>query len=170
MPELPEVEHFRRLLLPLKSNVAAGGESAPPGGEEDAEGYLQLERLSLDKNPPRKFLSDEDIGQINDGKYLISDIQRKGKLLCLVLERAATAKKEQSRIRHRYLFVHMGMTGRISTPQYVPKLESIKDSDVYPPPHTYLRFIKSGTNMEACFSDPRKFGSILLKDTIDEKP
>ena len=44
MPELPEVENFRRLLLPLIS-------SKHP---------LHLERCSLEKAPPRKFITDDE--------------------------------------------------------------------------------------------------------------
>jgi formamidopyrimidine-DNA glycosylase len=144
MPELPEVENYRQLLLPLQSDIHT----------------IQVERLSLDKKPPRKFLSDEDIESINQQKYQVSNVVRKGKLLCLVLK---NAKKEET----KYLFVHMGMTGRISTPEHVPSLESLATTD-YPPPHCYLKFSCCGSSSEACFSDPRKFGSIQLSDSFKD--
>lgn len=59
----------------------------------------------------------------------------------------------------------MGMTGRISTPSNVPALESLRDTE-YPPPHTYLCFRTDSA--EACFSDPRKFGSVTLSMTQSE--
>lgn len=140
MPELPEVEQFRRLLLPLVSKT----------------GRLQLARLSLETKPPRKFLSDEDINVINEKDFCVSDVQRKGKLICLILQSDKYQKTS-------YLFVHMGMTGRISNPSFVPSLESLKKNTEYPPPYSYLKF--SNGDAEACFSDPRKFGSIQLKDS-----
>ena len=143
MPELPEVEQFRRLLLPLVSKT----------------GRLQLARLSLETKPPRKFLSDEDINVINEKDFCVSDVQRKGKLICLIL-RSDKYKKTS------YLFVHMGMTGRISNPSFVPSLESLKKNTEYPPPYSYLQF--SNGDAEACFSDPRKFGSIQLKDSLQD--
>lgn len=65
-----------------------------------------------------------------------------------------------------YCFLHMGMTGRISNPKYVPKLESLSKTDKYPPPHTHLIFRVD--NYEAAFSDPRKFGAIKYADTLAE--
>jgi formamidopyrimidine-DNA glycosylase len=142
MPELPEVENFRQLLLPLVSDTHP----------------LHLERSNLDKKPPRKFLSDDDILQINTQKYRLSNVLRKGKLLCMVLQNDQDTK---------HLFVHMGMTGRISTPDYVPQLESLAGND-YPPPHTYMKF-SSGSSTEASFSDPRKFGFIQVGTIIGEE-
>jgi len=63
-----------------------------------------------------------------------------------------------------YLFVHMGMTGRISTPDIIPTLKELKDTDEYPPPHCHLR-LKTDT-AEASFSDPRKFGYVVLSTTL----
>ena len=143
MPELPEVEQLRRLLLPLVSKT----------------GRLQLTRLSLETKPPRKFLSDEDINFINEKDFCISDVQRKGKLICLIL-------KSDKYKKTSYLFVHMGMTGRISNPSFVPSLESLKKNTEYPPPYSYLKF--SNGDAEACFSDPRKFGSIQLKESLQD--
>lgn len=141
MPELPEVERFRQALLPLISKSES----------------LQLKRLSLEKQPPRKFLSDDDINKINKGNFRVSDVIRKGKQLCIVL-------KHQEDIQ--YLFVHMGMTGHISSPHYIPKLKEVKPDKNFPPAFTYLLF--SVGSYEASFSDPRKFGHILLKDSLDD--
>lgn len=58
--------------------------------------------------------------------------------------------------------MHMGMTGRISTPACIPNLESLKN-DTYPPPHTHL--ILSSDKYEAAFSDPRRFGAVFVSST-----
>lgn len=60
----------------------------------------------------------------------------------------------------------MGMTGRISTEGEIPKLKELSDTAEYPPPSTYL--ILSSVDYEASFSDPRKFGHVLLKESMDE--
>ena len=67
---------------------------------------------------------------------------------------------------HRYLLLHMGMTGRISSPLSVPTLISLPANDSYPPPHTHLT-LKTNTG-EASFSDPRRFGSVSLQSSMDE--
>lgn len=141
MPELPEVEHFRQLLLPLVSDTSV----------------LQLTRKSLEKTPPRKFLSDDDVQKINQGEYHVSAVRRKGKQLCLNLKNDSSAC---------YVFVHMGMTGRIATQGNIPKLKELSDKAEYPPQSTYLSF--SAGEYEASFSDPRKFGHVLLKESMDE--
>ena len=143
MPELPEVENFRRLLLPLVST----------------EHPLELERCSVEKSPPRKFISDDEMSDIQDRKMMVSDVIRKGKLICMVLN------EKQKNVK-KYLFLHMGMTGRISTPECIPKLKELSDTESYPPPYTYLR-LSAGPN-QACFSDPRKFGAVYLKDVSGE--
>ena len=145
MPELPEVEKFRQLLEPLV-------------------GPQPLSVELVGKNPPRKFLSKDEVASI-DTKFRAKEIQRKGKVICMHLESTKGKKAEYS----KYLFLHMGMTGRISTPEHVPSLESLPTTD-YPPPHTYLRFktiVNGSTKAEACFSDPRKFGSAILADSLD---
>ena len=94
MPELPEVEDFRQLLLPLMNNKK--------------KNYLHLERCNLDKKPPRKFITDDEINYINQHQFVVVDVLRRGKLICMVLTTPSSIKKN-------YLYVHMGMTGRIST-------------------------------------------------------
>ena len=146
MPELPEVEHFRSLLEPLISSKYT----------------LYLERGSLETKPPRKFLDDDQIAEINASKYFVSKISRRGKLIAMTLTKKTSTPTS---VGTKFLMVHMGMTGRISTPDVVPELKEVKSSE-YPPPHVYLKFT-SGSK-EASFSDPRKFGSILLAETLDE--
>jgi hypothetical protein len=88
MPELPEVENFRKLLLPLVSKKS----------------LLSIESTS--DNPPRTFLSTEDIALINKNCH-VSNVLRKGKQLCMVLE----CKKVIRGQKRLFLFLHMGMTG-----------------------------------------------------------
>ena len=140
MPELPEVEHFRRLLLPLMSST------------------LTLELMK--DNPPKRFLTSDDVKDLT-GKCIIEDILRKGKLIAILLSCPEKVRNQEK----LYLFVHMGMTGRISTPDHVPILESLAASD-YPPPYTYLKLRTD--KAEASFSDPRKFGSITIGTTLEE--
>jgi formamidopyrimidine-DNA glycosylase len=159
MPELPEVENFRRLLLPLVSG----------------EHPLRLERKSLEKSPPSKFVTDDEINEVHRSDLVVSDVLRKGKLICLVLKKGKKCNntngngknnKNNNTATTKYMFLHMGMTGRISTPAHIPKLKELVDTDIYPPPYTYIRLI-AGPN-EASFSDPRKFGSMYLRDKLED--
>ncbi|KAL7554438.1 hypothetical protein ACHAWF_017881 [Thalassiosira exigua] len=176
MPELPEVEHFRRILLPL---VDGGGTSV----------------VSLECPPPaptKRFPSSEVVDKINEGGYVMKEVLRKGKVLCAVLQKAKKAGAERAKqtptasgadARSKadaeadeereitgneptlYLSLHMGMTGRISSPGRVLGLESLSEDDPYPPPHTHLILKSNGT--EASFSDPRRFGSVLVDAGAD---
>jgi formamidopyrimidine-DNA glycosylase len=88
-------------------------------------------------------------------------VERKGKLLRLVLERMSTNNQDsdpstassqlllQEKVRKHeeqkekenkllHLYFHMGMTGRISCPDNIPSLESLTTSESFPPPHTHL--------------------------------
>jgi formamidopyrimidine-DNA glycosylase len=143
MPELPEVENFRRLLLPLVSK------SNP----------LSIRLVDPANSPKRKFISQQDVDRLNNQVTLI-DVQRKGKLICMILS-CIDIKRNNS--NQWYLFLHMGMTGRISTPNHIPRLESLNCEENYPPKHTYLVF--SCETREASFSDPRKFGSVILQSS-----
>ena len=151
MPELPEVESFRRLLLPLVSSSTT----------------LSFE-LTSDK-PPKSFVSQDDVAALNNKTYLI-DVKRKGKRICMVLKcmHMHNMNMHTEKIRnqdHFYLFLHMGMTGRISTPDHVPRLESLGSED-YPPKYTHIKF--NCGEEEACFSDPRKFGWVVLKPSLED--
>ena len=84
MPELPEVEYFRQLLLPLVGTHK-----------------LQIEITG--SNSKRIQLSNEERKLIAES-FCCTDVLRKGKKLCLVLSSRAE--------RNRYLNLHMGMTGR----------------------------------------------------------
>ena len=217
MPELTEVEAFRRLLLPLVSSndddkdevvKVEGNTKAKKASIDKKQNQTQtqvrpllLERLSLEKTPPRKFLNDDEIDTINNGNYYVSDVLRKGKLLCMVLKKSSsisTNEKQQQQKQKKkevktkankkvksdindqessswivtqpqdvcYIFIHMGMTGLISTPDRVYALESQTSKKEYPPKSSFLKLTCG--NSEVIFSDTRKFGSVLLRKTLDE--
>jgi len=187
MPELPEVEHFRQILLPLI--VASVAETSASASTTTSTTNVSSPVIGLECPPPlptKRFPSQEAIDLINDGCYVMKDVLRKGKVLCIVLQKqlhdtASSAKKngrggKRKRQQHSnlaeenigitgrestlYLSLHMGMTGRISSPNNVPSLESLSGNDAYPPPHTHLIIRSNGK--EAAFSDPRRFGSVLV--------
>ena len=147
MPELVEVERFRRMLLPLVCTSRSKKNGA-------------VQRLAIETpspTPPKSFPLDEELNELSN--YTVKDVLRKGKLLRVDLE---SAKREA-----RYLFLHMGMTGRISTPGDVPQLESLRGGDSFPPPHTHL-ILKSNGHVVA-FSDPRRFGKVVLCSTSENE-
>lgn len=126
-------------------------------------GKLNIERTR--DNPPRSFLSDDEISSLNNN-CTIADITRKGKLLCMALNCIKPIEVEGKKHKRVYLFLHMGMTGRISSPGNVPALKELSASNEYPPPHTYMTWSVVGSKQkvlaEASYSDPRKFGSVEL--------
>ena len=156
MPELPEVEHFRQLLLPLCSKKEP----------------LTLELLGQNHN--KKFLSPAQVKQLNEENLVCQSMERRGKLICMILvplETIGTAKNITNTADVRYLYVHMGMTGRITTPERVPCFGHVDSRweapEEYPPRFSYLQF-STTSGASACFSDPRKFGYVSLVDTIHE--
>lgn len=70
----------------------------------------------------------------------------------------------QSSKKKCYCFLHMGMTGRISSQDSILKLESLHGDDKYPPPHTHLIMRVDG--YEVAYSDTRRFGGIALSETL----
>lgn len=149
MPELPEVEQFRQLLLPLVSS------SSP------------IQISAWKDNPPRVWLSEEQINSLS-GKYYCVDILRKGKQLCIVLQPSKANGQKKEPKKSVYLYLHMGMTGRISSPNRESGWgrQSSKVADIeYPPRYTYLTFATK--HYQAAFSDPRKFGKAVLSDNLD---
>mmetsp|Transcript_3914 Transcript_3914/g.9937 ORF Transcript_3914/g.9937 Transcript_3914/m.9937 type:complete len:458 (+) Transcript_3914:204-1577(+) len=183
MPELPEVEHFRQILLPLVDCKGSENRSKKGSG------------ILLECPPPlptKRFPSQEVIELINRGCYVMTDVLRKGKVLCVILEKRGASpsatktnqggqgtRKTNTKLQSKkssdddamipmtgneptlYLSLHMGMTGRISSPNNVPGLESLSGDDAYPPPHTHM-ILKGSNGKEAAFSDPRRFGSVLV--------
>jgi formamidopyrimidine-DNA glycosylase len=146
MPELPEVEQFRRLLLPLVSTTKP------------------VKITSVQHNPPRAWPTTEQFESISDNFYC-KDVLRKGKQIVMVLQQIATSGKvKQEQPKEKYMLLHMGMTGRITTPAFTCRFgaEDFKVEAEYPPKYTYLTFQMG--DFEAAFSDPRKFGSCELRD------
>ncbi len=141
MPELVEVEHFARqltLLISSKSKIVVECPS---------------------KSPPKTFISKQDIEYLQ--KCFVRKVERKGKLIRLVVNLIDDKDQDESSSRREgMLYFHMGMTGRISTPDHVVNLESLSGDDEYPPPHTHL--ILKSNGHEIAFSDPRKFGAVAL--------
>jgi len=171
MPELPEVEHYRQILLSLVSNES---------NQQEKSVHLEFGPPPL---PTKRFPSEQTINLINEGNYYITDVLRKGKVLCVVLEKnsKSTAAKEDAtaaiieeaditgKEATILISLHMGMTGRISSPNHIPKLESLSDECSYPPPHTHL-IINSPNGQQACFSDPRRFGSVFVHSYNGQSP
>jgi len=145
MPELVEVENFRRILLRLKSNV-------------NAPLHIDLPSPTV----PKVFPTESQIETVK--RCLVKDVERKGKLLRLVLQQTDKEFDDNTNI---YLYMHMGMTGRISTPDNIPSLESLAECDSFPPPHTHIIF-KVGEERVA-FSDSRRFGSVSLGDPLSSQ-
>jgi formamidopyrimidine-DNA glycosylase len=190
MPELPEVEHFRQLLIPLLRNHA-----------------IQIECVGENH---RILLIEEDRSWIQ-GK-LCTQVLRKGKQLVLVLVDTDEDCHPTETTTTKYLFLHMGMTGRIRVPgkqenwggkkmngqndddnnddddnsnnvKQIQAAVMIKASETttlgssWPPNYTYLIFRRSASKEEthgsdddiqneACFCDPRKFGSCFLQTDL----
>lgn len=148
MPELPEVEQFRQLLLPLVSTKNP------------------LEIALVKDNPPKVWLTPQQVQEIS-GNFYCSDVIRKGKQLCLVLSSNDVRQKKNKSVNNKYLFLHMGMTGSIRNPDREPCWghENAKVVDVeYPPKFTYMTL--SNITYEAAFADPRKFGKAILMDDL----
>lgn len=157
MPELVEVENYRRLLLPLCSNTTP----------------LSVECSS--PTPPKVFLTEDNVASLKQS--CVRDVERKGKLLRLVLEQHHMDENTQgddlNKNSFEYLYLHMGMTGRISNPDTIPSLESLSRTDSYPPPHTHLilKLKKENSDYEVAFSDPRRFGGVCMGQgsTLDKQ-
>jgi formamidopyrimidine-DNA glycosylase len=154
MPELPEVEGFRQILLSLVST---------------SKRKKLLKITSVTENPCKQFLSNDDVAALTENCF-VADVMRKGKLVCMVLD-CVKAVQGQKRV---YIFIHFGMTGRVSSPTKILSLESLKDSEDYPPPHTHFIFSisnsENGKNeAEVAFSDPRRFGSLQLLLDMEEQ-
>jgi len=164
MPELPEVEAFRQVLLPL---VAKEKTNKYRLRIQPVVAYAKDGRKV---NPPKaeKFLSREDFELLNNQCFL-TNVTRKGKLICMHLDliqvgASSTGKKHKQ--QEAFIFLHMGMAGRISSPTTIHGLKSMKDIATYPPQHTHLKLFTD--TAEASFSDSRKFGFVIFRRDQDE--
>ena len=150
MPELPEVENFRQLLLPFV------------GDELTMKIVGDHPRVKIDELV-------EALSKKENKKVLCADVLRRGKQICLVLSIANTMK---------YLFLHMGMTGRIRVYGKSENWGERKDGETAghaevpledettPPKFTYVVFSSPTSDYTAYFCDPRKFGSAYVADDI----
>ena len=149
MPELPEVENFRQLLLPFVDH------------ELTVEVKGDHPRIKVDEfsNAHSREAS---------GKLVCTDVLRRGKQICLVLSRSRAIK---------YMYLHMGMTGSIrvrgKAENWGEKKESGPsdaplDSDPWPPKYTCIIFASPTTNYTAYFCDPRKFGSAYIANDLTD--
>jgi formamidopyrimidine-DNA glycosylase len=121
---------------------------------------------SVQHNPPRAWPTTEQFESISDNFYC-KDVIRKGKQIVMVLQQIGTAGKvKQEQPEEKFMLLHMGMTGRITTKAFACGFghppEDCKVEAEYPPKYTYLTFQMG--DFEAAFSDPRKFGSCELRD------
>lgn len=153
MPELPEVEFFRQLLLPLVGS-----------GRLNIEAVGDNHRIQLT----------DGLSPTSTQGWSCANVLRKGKLLCLVLTSTSSAAK--------YLFLHMGMTGRIRVQGRAENwgfkqvngaivetdlnTAEAPEDEVFPPKYTYLLF--TTRKCTAYFCDPRKFGSCYLADDLSD--
>ena len=191
MPELPEVEHFRRMLLPLVSGSSSSSNNSSSSSSSSSSNNILRIKL-LGQNHNKKFLTPEEVIQLNNAQLMCTKIERRGKLMCMTLvpivvvnaatgttattaTTTTTKQQQQQQLEQeheRYLYVHMGMTGRITTPDRVACFGHIDSQwvapELYPPKFSYLQFTNTTTGFTACFSDPRKFGYVRLVTTKEE--
>mmetsp|Transcript_7862 Transcript_7862/g.16391 ORF Transcript_7862/g.16391 Transcript_7862/m.16391 type:complete len:369 (+) Transcript_7862:512-1618(+) len=127
---------------------------------------------------------------------ICTDVLRKGKQLCMVLQPASSpsrSNKKTDTTKVEYLYLHMGMTGSIQSPgrtifwghnnespmakrenkkkggdskEEETKEESKEEAEVFPPKYAYLT-LQMG-DYRAAFSDPRKFGKCELATNLDQ--
>jgi len=170
MPELPEVERFRRILLPLVSFDSNGDneiDNKKTTKKKKTVGNRIILSLEGSDKPPRKWISQEEIDKVcaGDNYYYCVDVLRKGKLICLRLQPGVKIRRYA---KDKYLYLHMGMTGRISAFDQRPmRLQSLKDDEgtlLFPPKYTHLSI--SAGDYKVAFSDPRKFGAVHLRDDL----
>jgi formamidopyrimidine-DNA glycosylase len=150
MPELPEVESFRQLLLPLIGD--------------------KLEIQSIGDHP-RVMINELVDVTSSDKSYKCTDVLRRGKQICIVLSVGRSVK---------YMYLHMGMTGRIRVYGKAENWGEMKENTMVghpdlsetdensPPKYTYITFSSPKTNYTAYFCDPRKFGSAYLSNELTD--
>jgi formamidopyrimidine-DNA glycosylase len=156
MPELPEVENFRQLLLPLI------------GDEVSMVQVGDHPRVKID-GLYETTTTDTSMKKIK--KIICTDVLRRGKQICLVLSTSECVK---------YLFLHMGMTGRIrvygKSENWGEKQDRDNkahsavplDDEALPPKFTCLIFTSATSNYTAYFCDPRKFGSAYIANDLND--
>ena len=88
MPELPEVEHFRQLMLPLVVN-----------NEETSSHSVLLKVECPSATQPKNFPTNEELQFINKYPHQVKDVLRKGKLLCIVLQNMKTNQSKSTSLK-----------------------------------------------------------------------
>ena len=173
MPELTEVEDYKRILILLKAEESEAQKEEPK--EERKRGRRSRRTPNASKTlennstntliietpsptPPKNFPSKSELALLK--KCHVVDVERKGKLLRVLLQ-------QPNKDEIHYMYIAMGMTGRISSKEYIPTLESLTSDTEFPPPHTHL-IMKSGENVVA-FSDSRRFGGISFGDPYEKQ-
>jgi formamidopyrimidine-DNA glycosylase len=141
---------------------------------------IHLPPMLVNASPPRVWLSTDEIASLHNA-YHCTDVVRKGKQLCMELQKSAATTNKKTDKQTLYLFLHMGMTGSIRTPgkkiclgHGTGEVEHSDDDDedeeeAYPPRYAYLTFECAGCQVAFC--DPRKFGKCILmnnKSALDE--
>lgn len=119
-----------------------------------------LQLALVKENPPKVFVSSEDIHHVNEGSFYCRQVIRKGKQLAMHLVDADDRQ-------HRYLLLHMGMTGRLLVPGRTTNWghnDKVSTVEEFPPPYTYLT-LQAG-DYRVAFSDPRKFGQSQLVENL----
>jgi formamidopyrimidine-DNA glycosylase len=114
-------------------------------------------------------LTANDVQHISEN-YFCTNVLRKGKQLCLCL-RPGSKEGEKKK---KFLYLHMGMTGRIRVPGRFenwggksngpPGKKGMNEEEAFPPKYAHLTF-QTGA-YQAAFADPRKFGSCHLSDDL----
>ena len=154
MPELPEVEAQRRTLeaVALNTRIALLVANEQGGGPRDGEFDDKI----------MEGLTPGDLATSVQGRWVLA-VKRRGKQLWVEL---GDTKGGACRA---CLLLHFGMTGAMivrgmDAPQY--KNFSI-DTSVWPPRFTKLELVlddgKGGAEVFMAFTDPRRFGRILLR-------
>lgn len=148
--------------------------------------------LLLNVKPPRVWISQEEIQSLG-GDHYCTNVLRKGKQLCLELrqrqrrlsksksDKSKSNEQEQFEDNPQYLFLHMGMTGSITSPgvpmgwghegTMVEDATAADDDDdkkeeeePFPPKYAYL--ILQTNDYKAAFCDSRKFGKCELRSDL----
>ena len=144
MPELPEVEGFRRLLLPLVGFS------------------IQVRRLG---DNHRIKLDD-----IKEGDSIVcKDVIRRGKQLCLAV---MVSKSLRYMYLHMGMTGQIRVYGKyqnwgdLRENGSAGHLDIKSENEASPPKYTHLIFAAPEANYTAYFCDPRKFGSCYLSNDL----
>lgn len=150
MPELPEVETSRRIIEKYcKGRTVTGVVTRECGGGPRDGKY--------DGKVMAEGLKEAQLVKVLKGRKLLK-ARRRGKQLWLELDGKGPC-----------LLMHLGMTGAINIKggEGVTYIRMKKDTQ-WPPRFTKLLLQFSG-GKELAFSDPRRFGKIVLRDSPEEE-